>query len=155
MYIPMFVSCLLLTLFCSARNSLFSAVHPLLKFIGRYTGCYVSLIATALYYTDEKLYFTAYVGFRPLSSPSTLTPSFRCPSLPTGHGGAGQLDRPQPKGLQGWSCETVLQVYPLALGAEGVLPGRYIVSLLRVFEQFTHLIPSEQMLSSFKTYSPL
>jgi hypothetical protein len=41
------------------------------------------------------------------------------------------------------------------LGAEGVLPGRHIVSLLRVFEQFTHLIPSEQMLSSFKTYSPL
>jgi hypothetical protein len=43
----------------------------------------------------------------------------------------------------------------LTLGAEGVLPGRHIVSLLRVFEQFTHLIPSEQMLSSFKTYSPL
>ena len=42
-----------------------------------------------------------------------------------------------------------------SLGAEGVLPGRHIVSLLRVFEQFTHLIPSEQMLSSFKTYSPL
>ena len=43
----------------------------------------------------------------------------------------------------------------LSLGAEGVLPGKHIVSLLRVFEQFTHLIPSEQMLSSFKTYSPL
>ena len=43
----------------------------------------------------------------------------------------------------------------LTLGAEGVLPGRHIVSLLRVFEQCTHLIPSEQMLSSFKTYSPL
>jgi hypothetical protein len=28
------------------------------------------------------------------------------------------------------------------LGAEGVLPGRHIVSLLRVFKQFTHLIPS-------------
>jgi hypothetical protein len=41
----------------------------------------------------------------------------------------------------------------LALGAEGVLPGRYIVSLLRVFKQFTHPIPSGQMLSSFKTYS--
>ena len=44
---------------------------------------------------------------------------------------------------------------PVALGAEGVLPGRHIVSLLRVFKQFTHLIPSGQMLSSFKTYSPL
>jgi hypothetical protein len=30
----------------------------------------------------------------------------------------------------------------LPLGAEGVLPGRHIVSLLRVFKQFTHLIPS-------------
>ena len=29
-----------------------------------------------------------------------------------------------------------------SLGAEGVLPGRHIVSLLRVFKQFTHLIPS-------------
>jgi hypothetical protein len=29
------------------------------------------------------------------------------------------------------------------------------LSLLRVFKQFTHLIPSGQMLSSFKTYSPL
>jgi hypothetical protein len=27
------------------------------------------------------------------------------------------------------------------LGAEGVLPGRHIVSFLRVFKQFTHLIP--------------
>jgi hypothetical protein len=44
---------------------------------------------------------------------------------------------------------------PLSLGAEGVLPGRHIVSLLRVFKQFTHLIPSGQMVSSFKTYSPL
>jgi hypothetical protein len=43
----------------------------------------------------------------------------------------------------------------LTLGAEGVLPGRHIVSLLRVFKQFTHLIPSGQMLCSFKTYSPL
>jgi len=29
-----------------------------------------------------------------------------------------------------------------ALGAEGVIPGRYIVSLLRVFKQFTHTLPS-------------
>jgi len=28
------------------------------------------------------------------------------------------------------------------LGAEGVIPGRYIVSLLRVFKQFTHTLPS-------------
>ena len=30
----------------------------------------------------------------------------------------------------------------VALGAEGVIPGRYIVSLLRVFKQFTHSLPS-------------
>jgi hypothetical protein len=30
----------------------------------------------------------------------------------------------------------------VTLGAEGVLPGRHIVSLLRVFKQFTRLIPS-------------
>jgi len=29
-----------------------------------------------------------------------------------------------------------------SLGAEGVIPGRYIVSLLRVFKQFTHTLPS-------------
>jgi len=29
-----------------------------------------------------------------------------------------------------------------SLGAEGVLPGRYIESLLRVFKQFTHTLPS-------------
>jgi len=28
------------------------------------------------------------------------------------------------------------------LGAEGVIPGRYIVSFLRVFKQFTHTLPS-------------
>jgi len=28
------------------------------------------------------------------------------------------------------------------LGAEGVLPGRHIESLLRVFKQFTHALPS-------------
>jgi CO dehydrogenase/acetyl-CoA synthase delta subunit len=50
-------------------------------------------------------------------------------------------------------CDSVREV--LTLGAEGVLPGRHIVSLVRVFKQFTHLIPSGQMLSSFKTYSPL
>jgi len=30
----------------------------------------------------------------------------------------------------------------LTLGAEGVIPGRYIVSFLRVFKQFTHTLPS-------------
>jgi len=30
----------------------------------------------------------------------------------------------------------------VTLGAEGVLPGRYIESLLRVFKQFTHTLPS-------------
>jgi hypothetical protein len=45
------------------------------------------------------------------------------------------------------------KIYQLhSLGTEGVLPGRHIV---RVFKQFTHLIPSGQMLSSFKTCSPL
>ena len=31
---------------------------------------------------------------------------------------------------------------PFTLGAEGVLPGRYIESLLRVFKQLTHTLPS-------------
>jgi len=30
----------------------------------------------------------------------------------------------------------------VSLGAEGVIPGRYIVSLLRVFKQSTHTLPS-------------
>jgi hypothetical protein len=51
--------------------------------------------------------------------------------------------------------DRVVRLFGKTLGAEGVLPGRHIVSLLRVFKQFTHLIPSGQMLSSFKTYSPL
>jgi hypothetical protein len=50
---------------------------------------------------------------------------------------------------------TLVTAQLLSLGAEGVLPGRHIVSLLRVFKQFTHPIPSGQMVSSFKTYSPL
>ena len=35
--------------------------------------------------------------------------------------------------------ETVLE---RSLGAKGVIPGRYIVSFLRVFKQFTHTLPS-------------
>jgi hypothetical protein len=30
----------------------------------------------------------------------------------------------------------------ITLGAEGVIPGRYIESFLRVFKQFTHTLPS-------------
>jgi len=41
------------------------------------------------------------------------------------------------------------------LGAEGVLPSRQIESFLRDFKQFTHTIPSGQIESSFKKYSPL
>jgi len=37
---------------------------------------------------------------------------------------------------------TCLQSNDLTLGAEGVIPGRYIVSFLRVFKQFTHTLPS-------------
>ena len=43
----------------------------------------------------------------------------------------------------------------LSLGAEGVLPGRYIESLLRVFKQFTHTLPSGYMGGKFSMYSPL
>lgn len=32
----------------SARDSVFSAAHSLLKAIGAYTGCYVTLIAAAI-----------------------------------------------------------------------------------------------------------
>ena len=67
------------------------------------------------------------------------------------------MDLEEPKGPVNPSApplaiETMLWY---TLGAEGVLPSRHIVSLLRVFKQFTHLIPSGQMENSFKTYSPL
>ena len=46
----------------SAHNVLFSAVHPLLHFIGSYTGCYVTLLAAAPPPdTEDKPYFAAYV----------------------------------------------------------------------------------------------
>ena len=48
--------------FYSARDTLFSAVHPLLGLIGRYSGCYVTLLAAAPDETDAKPYFTTYVG---------------------------------------------------------------------------------------------
>ena len=46
-----------------ARDSLFSAIHPLLKVIGVYTGCYVTLLAAAVPSSSngEKDYFSAYV----------------------------------------------------------------------------------------------
>lgn len=47
-----------LILFSSARDSLFSAVSPLLKLIGGYTGCYVTLLAAAPDNTDGKPYFS-------------------------------------------------------------------------------------------------
>ena len=46
--------------FYSARNSLFSAVHPLLKFIGTYSGCYVTLLVASPGHEDEP-YFSTYV----------------------------------------------------------------------------------------------
>jgi len=41
-----------------------------------------------------------------------------------------------------------------ALGTEGVLPGGYIESFLRVFKQFTHFTQG-QMVGKFSMYSPL
>ena len=45
-----------------ARDSLFSTVHTLLKVIGTYTGCYVTLLAAAVpsATSGEKDYFSAY-----------------------------------------------------------------------------------------------
>ena len=48
--------------FHSACDSLFSAVHPLLKLIGSYSGCYTTLLVAALDPTGGKPYFSAYVG---------------------------------------------------------------------------------------------
>jgi len=42
-----------------ARDSLFDAVHPLLQAIGRYAGCYVSLIAGNAEKDDDNGFFTA------------------------------------------------------------------------------------------------
>ena len=51
-----------LTPFDSARDSLFSAVHPLLKLIGGYSGCYVTLLVASVDHKEDKPYFSAYVG---------------------------------------------------------------------------------------------
>ena len=39
----------------------------------------------------------------------------------------------------------------MTLGAEGVLPSRYIESLLRVFKQFTQWVNGEQILNVLTT----
>ena len=46
-----------------ARDSVFSAIHSLLKVVGTYTGCYVTLLAAAVppAASGEKDYFSAYV----------------------------------------------------------------------------------------------
>ena len=51
-----------LMLFYSARDTLFSAVHPLLKFIGSYTGCYVTLLAATMDQAEANPYFSTCVG---------------------------------------------------------------------------------------------
>ena len=43
----------------------------------------------------------------------------------------------------------------LALGAEGVLPSRQIESFLRVFKQFTHTLPSRQVVGYLSICPPL
>ena len=43
----------------------------------------------------------------------------------------------------------------MTLGAEGVLPGGYIKSLLRVFKQLTHILPSGEKVGKFSMYSLL
>ena len=49
---------------------MFSAVHPLLNFIGCYSGCYVTLLASSVpTQEDRKVYFSAYVA--PSHYPST------------------------------------------------------------------------------------
>ena len=56
-----FVDCLPLIALYSARDSLFSAVHPLLKFIGNYSGCYVTLLVASPDNEGGDPYFSAYV----------------------------------------------------------------------------------------------
>ena len=61
--------------FCSARDTLFSAVYPLIKFIGNYAGCYVTLLAAAPEKAGNKPYFSASVGSLVHSS-ALLTPDY-------------------------------------------------------------------------------
>jgi hypothetical protein len=62
----------------------------------------------------------------------------RCTGMRTGSG--GRCKRPYKCIERAWELLSTLK--EKSLGAEGVLPGRHIVSFLRVFKQFTHLIPS-------------
>ncbi|KAF9784489.1 hypothetical protein BJ322DRAFT_1195087 [Thelephora terrestris] len=60
---------------------------------------------------------------------------------------------------------TEAQLFPLApmnatreaftLGADPYLPGRQIEGFLRVFQQFTQILPSGLIVNKFKTYPPL
>lgn len=63
-----------LILFYSARDSLFSAVHPLLKLIGGYSGCYVSLLVASPDHGDGDPYFSACVRLFPLSLVMLVNP---------------------------------------------------------------------------------
>ena len=52
-----------MTVDSSARDSLFSITHSLLKVIGSYTGCYVTLVAAAVpSKSGNQDYFSAYVS---------------------------------------------------------------------------------------------
>lgn len=52
----------LITTFSSARDSVYSATHSLLKAIGMYTRCYVTLVAAAIpSESGNSDYFSAYV----------------------------------------------------------------------------------------------
>ena len=57
-YLLLFASHLPLMPFCSARDTLFSAIGPLLKLIGCYSRCYVSLITAAPDPVDREPYFS-------------------------------------------------------------------------------------------------
>ena len=54
-----------------------------------------------------------------------------------------QVQKAGPKGSH-WLPKSRIEVNCMlhTLGAEGVLPGGHIESLLRVFKQFTHTLPS-------------
>jgi len=58
-----------------ARDSLLSAAHPLLKAIGLYTGCYVTLIAAAIpSVSGDAEYFSACVAPSHPQMPTDLRP---------------------------------------------------------------------------------
>ena len=57
-YLLAIFSRLPLILSYSACDTLFTAIHPLLQLIRRYSGCYVTLLAAAPDLTDGKPYFS-------------------------------------------------------------------------------------------------